>query len=90
MNGIGQDFSDFMKEEGLYEEAQELATKKIIAAQLQAEMEKQNLSKSAVAKRMHTTRTAVDNALNPEFNTSLSTIERFANALGKRVSFSLY
>ncbi|MBR6215794.1 MAG: XRE family transcriptional regulator [Spirochaetaceae bacterium] len=90
MNGIGQDFSDFMKEEGLYEEAHELATKKIIAAQLQAEMEKQNLSKSAVAKRMHTTRTAVDNALNPEFNTSLSTIERFANALGKRVSFSLY
>ena len=31
MNGIGQDFSDFMKEQGLYEEAQELATKKLIA-----------------------------------------------------------
>lgn len=89
MKGVGQNFSDFMKEDGLYEEAQELATKKVIAAQLQAEMEKQKLSKSAVAKRMHTTRTAVDNALNPAFNTSLSTIERFANALGKRVSVSL-
>ncbi|WP_307771444.1 XRE family transcriptional regulator [uncultured Treponema sp.] len=89
MNGIGQDFSDFMKEQGLYEEAQELATKKVIAAQLQAEMEKQKLSKSAVAQRMNTTRTAVDNALNPAFNTSLSTIERFARALGKRVSVVL-
>ena len=89
MNGIGQDFSDFMKEQGLYEEAQELATKKVIAAQLKAEMEKQNLSKSAMAERMHTTRTAVDNALNPAYNTSLSTVERFAHALGKRVSVTL-
>lgn len=89
MNGKGQDFSDFMKEQGLYEEAQELATKKVIAAQFQAEMEKQNLSKSAVAARMHTTRTAVDNALNPAFNTSLATIERFARALGKQVSVVL-
>ena len=89
MNGIGQDFSDFMKEQGLYEEAQELAIKKVIAAQLQTEMERQKLTKTAVAKRMHTTRTAVDNALDPNFNTSLATIERFANALGKRVSVCL-
>lgn len=89
MNGLGQDFSEFMKDQGLYEEAQELATKKIIAAQLKAEMEKQHLTKTAIAKRMNTTRTAVDNALDPDFNTSLSTIERFALALGKRVSVSL-
>ena len=87
MNGIGQNFSDFMKEQDLYEETQELATKKLIAAQLKAEMEKQKLSKTTIAQRMHTTRTAVDNALNPAFNTSLSTIERFARALGKTVSF---
>ncbi len=86
---LGQDFSDFMKEQGLYEEAQELTTKKVIAAQLQAEMEKQNLTKSAIAKRMHTIRSAVDNALDPAYNTSISTIERFARALGKRVSIAL-
>ena len=89
MNGTGQNFSDFMKEQGLYEEAQELATKKVIAAQLKAEMEKQKLTKSAIAERMHTTRTAVDNALDPAYNTSISTIERFARALGKRVSIAL-
>ena len=75
MKGRGQNFSDFMKEQGLYEEAQELATKKVLAAQFEAEMKRQSLSKSAIAKRMRTTRTAVDNALNPSFNTSLSTIE---------------
>ena len=89
MNGIGQNFSDFMKEQCLYEEAQELATKKLIAALLKAEMEKQKLSKTIIAKRMKTTRSAVDNALDPTFNTSISTIERFAFALGKKVSVSL-
>ena len=89
MKSLGQDFSDFMKEQGLYEEARELATKKVIAAQLQAEMAKQKLTKSAVAKRMNTTRTAVDNVLNPSYNTSLSTIERFAYALGKKLSVRL-
>ena len=89
MKGRGQNFSDFMKEEGLYEEAQELATKKVLAAQFEAEMKRQKISKSALAKRLRTTRTAVDNALDPSFNTSLSTIERFAHALGKRVSVSL-
>ena len=52
-------------------------------------MEKQNLTKSAIAKRMHTTRSAVDNALDPAYNTSISTIERFARALGKSVSIAL-
>ncbi len=89
MNRVGQDFSEFMKEQGLYEEAQELAVKKVIAAQLKTEMEKQKLSKTEVAKRMHTTRTAVDNALDPTFNTSLSTIQRFANVLGKNISLTL-
>ena len=89
MKGRGQDFSDFMKEQGLYEEAQELATKKVLAAQFEAEMKRQKISKSALAKKLHTTRTAVDNALDPSFNTSLSTIEKFAQALGKRISVSL-
>lgn len=89
MKGIGQDFSDFMKENGLYDQAQELAAKKVIAAQLKAEMVNQKVSKSTIAKRMNTTRSAVDNALNPNFNTSISTIERFAQALGKTVSITL-
>ncbi|GMO36865.1 MAG: hypothetical protein Ta2B_16770 [Termitinemataceae bacterium] len=89
MKGIGQNFDDFMIEEGLFEEAEELATKKLIAFELQKEMESQKLSKSIVAKKMNTSRVAIDNILNPNYNTSIGTLERFALVLGKRITISL-
>ncbi|MCK9168894.1 MAG: helix-turn-helix domain-containing protein [Treponema sp.] len=89
MNGRGQNFNDFMKEQGLFEEAHELAAKKIIAAQLKQEMDNQHLTKTAIAKKMSTTRSARDNALDPEFNTSIETLDRFACALGKQLSLTL-
>jgi predicted XRE-type DNA-binding protein len=89
MNGIGQDFDDFMVEQGLYDEAKEIAAKKIIVLELQQEMEAQKLSKSKIAEKMHTSRVAIDNILNPDYNTSIGTLERFASVLGKNISISL-
>jgi hypothetical protein len=89
MKGMGQNFDAFMVEQGLYDEAKELAAKKLIVLELKAEMDTQKITKSAVAKKMHTSRVAVDNILNPAYNTSLGTLERFASVLGKRLSISL-
>jgi predicted XRE-type DNA-binding protein len=89
MNGKGQKFEDFMIEQGLYDEAKELSAKKLIAAKLKMEMETQKLSKSTVAKKLHTSRVAVDNLLNPSYNTSIGTLERFATVLGKKLSITL-
>ena len=89
MKGIGQNFDDFMIEQGLYEEAQELAVKRLIAFQLEEEMKRQNISKSEMAKKMHTSRTAVDNVLDSRHNTSIGILERFASALGKKVQIAL-
>ena len=89
MKGKGQNFDDFMLEQGLYDEAKELSAKKLIATKLKMEMEAQKLSKSTVAKKMHTSRVAVDNILNPSYNTSIGTLERFASVLGKRLSITL-
>jgi len=89
MNGLGQNFDDFMLEQGLYDEAKELAAKKLIALELKREMEAQKLSKSALAKKMRTSRVAVDNILNPNYNTSIGTLERFAAVLGKTLRISL-
>jgi len=89
MNGLGQSFDDFMLEQGLYDEAKELAAKKLLVLELKQEMEAQKLSKSKVAKKMHTSRVAVDNILNPNYNTSIGTLERFASVLGKRLHISL-
>ena len=89
MKGKGQEFDDFMIEQGLYDEAKELAAKKLIAAKLKMEMETQNLSKSMIAKKLQTSRVAVDNILNPSYNTSIGSLERFAKALGKQLSITL-
>ena len=89
MKDIGQNFDEFMIEQGLFEESQELAAKRLIALQLEAEMKRQNISKSALAEKMHTSRTSVDNVLNFNHNTSIGVIERFANALGKKVHIAL-
>jgi antitoxin HicB len=89
MKGFGQNFDDFMIEQGLYDEAKELAAKKIIVLELKQEMEAQKLSKSRIAEKMHTSRVAIDNILDPNYNTSIGTLERFASVLGKKLFISL-
>jgi len=89
MKGIGQDFDDFLKEEGIYDDVVELAAKKLITYQLEQTMIEQNLTKSAVAKRMKTSRVAIDNILDPTFNTSIDSLKRFASVLGKKLTISL-
>ena len=89
MNGYGQIFDDFLKEEGLFDEVEELASKKLVAFQLKQAMEEQRLSKSTIAKKMNTSRVAIDNLLDPTFNTSIESLERFAHILGKKLTISL-
>jgi DNA-binding phage protein len=86
---FGDSFDDFMKEAGVYEEARELAEKKIIAYQLEQEMKAQHLTKTAIAKKMNTSRMTVDTILDPSYNSSVETLSRFAKALGKRLTISL-
>jgi len=89
MKGIGQNFDDFMKEQGGYEEAKEIASKRILIMQFEEEMKKQKVSKSEIARKMRTSRTAVDNILNSTFNTSISVLECFASCLGKKIEIRL-
>ncbi|MDR1839710.1 MAG: helix-turn-helix domain-containing protein [Treponema sp.] len=89
MKGIGQNFDDFLTEQNIYYEVNELAAKKLITYQLKQAMQKQNLTKSYIAKKMKTSRVAVDNILDPSFNTSIESLERFALVLGKKLTISL-
>jgi antitoxin HicB len=89
LKGIGQDFNDFLKEQGIYDEVNELAAKKLITYQLEKAMQEQKLTKSIIAKKMKTSRVAVDNILDPAFNTSIDSLERFAHVLGKKLTISL-
>ena len=87
---VGSDFDDFLKAEGLYDEAQAVAVKRVLVFQLEQDMKKARLTKTAMARRMGTTRAQLDRLLNPENpSTTLATLVKAAGALGKRVRISL-
>ena len=87
---IGSAFDDFLAAQGILEDCEEQAIKKILADQIKAAMEKDHLTKSAMAERMQTSRRALDRLLDPK-NTSvtLHTLQRAAAAVGRQVRLEL-
>lgn len=87
---LGSDLDDFLTEEGLLAETEAVATKRVIAWQLEQAMQARGISKSALAKQMHTSRAAVDRLLDPASpSVTLLTLERAAQVLGRRLVVSL-
>jgi antitoxin HicB len=87
---LGSNFDDFLREEGLYDEAQAIAVKRVLPCELERGMAKAQLTKTATAKRMGTTRPQLDRLLNPDNPaTTLQMLVRAAGAVGKRVKISL-
>jgi antitoxin HicB len=79
----GSSFNDFLEEEGILYEAEAAAMKKVIAFQIEKAMKDQHVSKTEMAKRMHTSRAAVDRLIDPA-STSVTfiTVAKAAAALG--------
>ena len=89
-NTIGSSFDDFLTEEGIVEEVEAGAIKKIIAYRLQETIEKEHITKNALAARLDTSRTAVNKLLDPENESiTLLTLKKAANVLGKKLRFEL-
>ncbi len=87
---IGSGFDEFLEEEGILEEAEAVAVKRAVAYQIQELMREQNLSKSAMAERMHTSRAALNRLMDPEnASITLHTLHGAAKALGKRIKIEL-
>lgn len=87
---IGSKFDDFLKEEEIYEQVQTAAVKRVIAYQIVEEMKKKNLTKTAMASRMKTSRAALERLLDPDnASITLFTLERAASALGKTLKVEL-
>jgi len=82
-NIYGSSFDDWLKEEGIYDEVQERSAKRIVALQLAAYMEQQNINATDMAKRLNTSRSGLRRILKAELpSITLSTIERVATAIG--------
>jgi len=87
---IGSSFDDFLQEEAMLEEATAVAMKRVIAWQIAEEMKAQQLTKTALAKRMHTSRAALNRLLDEnDSSLTLTTLASAAAALGRKVNLQL-
>jgi antitoxin HicB len=86
---IGSNFDDFLREEGMLEEIEEVVAKKTFVFQMEKEMKRQGIDKTELAERMETSRSAVDRILDPESSSTLRTFAKAACALGRHLKISL-
>ena len=87
---IGSSFDDFLAEEGILEEVEAIAIKRILARQVAAAMQAQKLTKKAMATRMGTSRSALDRLLDPDNSSvTLRTLQKAASSVGRRLRLEL-
>lgn len=86
---MGSSIDDFLKQEGIFEEAQAEAIKEVVAWQLAEAMKEQKISKNKMATLLKTSRTQVDRLLDPKNDITLGSLQRAAAMVGRRVSIEL-
>lgn len=84
---IGSRFDDFLQEEAILEDATAVALKRVIAWQIAEEMKVQQITKTELARRMHTSRAALNRLLDEaDPSLTLTTLASAAAALGRKVN----
>jgi antitoxin HicB len=87
---VSGDFDDFLREEGILEEVEAAAIKKVLAFKIAALMEEQKISKTEMAHRMKTSRAALERILDPDnCSITLTTMDKAAKSVGARLRLSL-
>jgi antitoxin HicB len=85
----GSSIDNFLKQEGIFEETQTRAVKEVVAWQLSDAMKKKRVSKSRMAVLLKTSRTQVDRLFDPKNDITLSSLQRAAAMVGRRVIIEL-
>jgi predicted DNA-binding protein (UPF0251 family) len=86
----GQKFDAFLAQEGLLEEVTVAAMKRVLAFEIARLMKAQGMTKLELAKRMRTSRAALDRLLDPaNASVTLNTMGRAAAALGRKLDVRL-
>src|SRR5450759_604177 len=89
-SNIGSSFDSWLREEGIYQEVTVTAIKRVLARQVSAAMKEKNFSKAEMARRMHTSRAALDRLLDPDYDAvTLSTLRKAAVAVGRELRLEL-
>lgn len=85
----GSALNDFLKEEEIFEETQARAVKEVVAWQLAEAMKAQSLTKSRMAALLRTSRSQVDRLLDPASDVTLSSLQRAAALVGRKIQIEL-
>ncbi len=87
---VGSSLDDLLAEDDVAAEVNAAALKRVVALQIEDEMKRSHVSKAALARRMRTSRVAVDRLLDTSHGSvTLSTLGRAATALGRRLKVEL-
>ena len=86
---MGSSVDDFLKEEGIFDETQAQAVKEVVAWQLAEAMKKNKISKARMATLLNTSSTQVDRLLDPKNDITLSSLQRAAAIVGRRMTIQL-
>jgi antitoxin HicB len=86
---LGSSIDDFLKAEGIFDEAQAQAIKEVVSRQLAEAMKERKISKNRMAILLKTSRSQVDRLLDPKNDITLSSLQRAAAMVGRRVSIEL-
>lgn len=86
---MGSSFDDFLAEEGILEEVESIAAKRIFVYEFEKELKKQKIEKQHLPELMGTSRSAVKRLLDPETPSTLKTLGAAARIVGKHLKISL-
>ena len=75
--------------DGIRKAARAEALTRVIAWQLTQEMERQGITKAALAERMHTSRAQVDRILKAKGNVTIDSLQRAAALVGRELRLEL-
>jgi antitoxin HicB len=85
----GTTLDEFLNEDGIREAAKTKAVTRVVAWQLTQEMERQGMTKAALAEKMHTSRAQVDRILKAKGNITIETLQRAAALVGRELRLDL-
>jgi antitoxin HicB len=87
---IGSSFDSFLEEQGILEEVNAAAIKKVIARHLKDHMKKKHLTQDQMAKQLGTSRSALKRLLDPDnYSITLLTLNKAATVIGKKLELTL-
>jgi hypothetical protein len=87
---MGSSFDCLLREDGIYEEVSAGAIKRVLARQVEAAMKEKHFSKAEMARKMHTSRAALDRLLDPDYEAvTLSTLRKADTAVGRELRLEL-